>query len=159
VKPKVYIETTVVSYLTSRPSRDLVVAAHQQITRDWWDRRRKAYEPFVSEFVVKEASAGDPEAAAGRLEAIRGVAVLQLSPAVDAVARDLVAKGVIPAEYVEDAVHIAVAAANGMDFLVTWNCSHIANARLRGPIERIVGEHGFACPVICTPTEMMEDEP
>lgn len=155
--PKVYVETTVVSYLTAQPSRDIVLAAHQQITREWWQRRDR-FELFVSEAVLREAAGGDPAAAAQRLAALQGIAVLDVSPAaVGDLARRLVSATAVPERAVVDAVHIAVAAVNGMDYLLTWNCAHIANAATRGKIERECRGAGYAPPVICTPEELTEE--
>ena len=155
-KPRVYIETTIVSYLTALPSRDLVIAAHQQLTTEWWGRRDRL-ELFVSEAVLQEASGGDPGAAARRIAELQGIAVLDMSTAVAELARRLVAGNAIPEKAVVDAVHVAVATVNGMDYLLTWNCAHIANAATRTIIERLCRTAGFAPPVICTPEELTEE--
>ena len=157
MKPKVYIETTVVSYLTSRDSSTPLIAGRQQITREWWEARRDLFDLTVSEIVVQEAAEDDTEAAKKRLSMMEGIPSLSLSPDVLALAEALVSAGTIPREWIEDAFHIAIAAINGVDYLVTWNCKHIANAKLRHDIERILENHGYACPVICTPEELMED--
>ncbi len=156
MKPRVYIETTVVSYLTGRPSRDMVVAAHQQVTQDWWERRAAEFDLFVSELVQQEASRGDPEAARKRVSLIQTLPLLQTTEAAVLLAERLVAGGAIPKEAGADALHISIAAMNGMDFLLTWNCTHIANAVRRHQVEALVAEVGFDCPVICTPEELME---
>jgi predicted nucleic acid-binding protein len=156
-RPRIYIETTVVSYLTARPSRDLIVAAHQQVTSMWWSRFRDEFDCYVSELVIQEASAGDTEAAAHRLETIRGIPSLGLSEDVLHLAEDLVAQGAIPRGAAEDALHVAVAAMNGMDYLVTWNCRHIANARMRIEIAEVCLAAGCEAPVICTPEELTEE--
>jgi len=157
MKPKIYIETTVVSYLTSRDSPTPLIAGRQQITREWWETRKNLFELIVSEIVVQEAAEGDTEAAKKRLAVLEGIPSLSLSPEVLTLAEALVSAGPIPREWIEDAFHIALAAVNGVDYLVTWNCNHIANAILRHDIERIIENHGYACPVICTPEELMED--
>lgn len=157
MKPKLYIETTVISYLTSRVSSTPLIAGRQQITREWWEARRDLFELAVSEIVVQEAAEGDTEAAEKRLAALEGIPSLSLSPEVLTLAEALVSAGPIPQEWIEDAFHIALAAVNGVDYLLTWNCKHIANAKLRHDIERIVEKLGYACPVICTPEELMED--
>jgi len=157
MKPKIYIETTVVSYLTSRDSPTPLIAGRQQITREWWETRKNLFELIVSEIVVQEAAEGDTEAAKKRLAVLEGIPSLSLSPEVLTLAEALVSAGPIPREWIEDAFHIALAAVNGVDYLVTWNCKHIANAILRHDIERIIENHGYACPVICTPEELMED--
>lgn len=155
-KQKVYIETTIVSYLTAAPSRDVVLTAHQQLTSDWWERRDR-FDLFVSEAVLQEAAGGDPSAAARRLAALQGISVLALTEPVVSLARSLVAGHAVASKAALDAVHIAVAAVNGMDFLLTWNCAHIANAATRGTIERLCRAAGFVPPVICTPEELMEE--
>jgi predicted nucleic acid-binding protein len=153
MKPRIYLETTIPSYLTAWPSRDLVRAAHQQITREWWERRH-AYEIFISQLVVRESQAGDPQAAAARLEALAGLTLLEQSEEVEALARELIRRVPLPDRATADALHIATAAAHGMDYLLTWNCTHIANASLRGRIEAVCRDAGFEPPAICTPEEL-----
>jgi len=154
---RIYLETTVVSHLAARPSRDLRVAAHQQATSEWWTRRREDFDLFASQLVVEEASAGDQEAASRRLEYLKGVPLLDLTDQSLALAEKLLTDGVVPTEAEEDALHIAVAAVHGMDYLLTWNCRHIANATMRGQIERACVDVGCDAPVICTPEELLED--
>ena len=153
---RIYLETTVVSHLAARPRRDLRVAAHQQATSEWWTRRRGDFDLFASQLVVEEASAGDEEAAR-RLEYLKGVPLLDLTDQSLALAEKLLADDVVPTEAEQDALHIAVAAVHGMDYLLTWNCRHIANATMRGQIERTCVEAGCDAPVICTPEELLED--
>ena len=117
MKPKVYIETSVISYLTARPSRDLVTAAHQQLTTDWWEDRRAHFDLYISQLVVRESSAGDEDAAKGRLDVIEQIPLLELNEEALALARSLVEDGPLPAKASEDALHIAVATVHGMDFL------------------------------------------
>jgi predicted nucleic acid-binding protein len=157
MKDKVYIETSVVSYLTGRPSRDMVIAAHQELTRQWWDTRASEFELLVSELVREESAGGDAEASRKRMAAIDIVPVLRANEAAVALAERLVAQGPIPQESAADALHIAVAAVNGIDYLLTWNCKHLANAAHRQRIEALVEAAGYVCPVICTPEELMED--
>jgi len=156
VKPKLYLETTIVSYLAARPSRDLIVAANQQITQDWWQMRRASFDLFVSEAIVKEAGSGDESAARQRLEEIEGIPLLTLTVDAAALAEKLVKGLPLPERAVTDAVHVAIAASNGMDYLLTWNCKHLANAVLRSKIEDACREQGYEPPVICTPQELME---
>jgi predicted nucleic acid-binding protein len=156
MKAKVYIETSIVSYLTARPSRDVVQAAHQKLTRTWWEGRAQ-FSLFVSEVVLREASAGDPKAAARRLNELEGVAVLGVSEEATNVAEALLLGGGLPRRAELDAFHIAVAAAHGMDFLLTWNCKHIANATMRGKIEKLCRSAGFEPPIICTPEELQKE--
>lgn len=156
-KSKVYIETSVVSYVTAFPSRDLIVAAHQQITSEWW-RTRDRFDLFVSEAVTEEAAGGDPGAAVLRLAALEGITILDVGPVAADLARNLVAQHALPAKAAVDALHIAIAAVNGMDFLLTWNCKHIANATTRRAIEKACRVAGFAPPLMCTPEELSEDQ-
>jgi len=156
VKSTVYIETSVVSYLTARPSRDLVVAAYQEITREWWREAADRFELVASPLVVTEASAGDPDAARSRLEMLEGVKLLQASSEAGNLTRELVDLGAVPRKAADDAAHIAVAVTHGVDFLVTWNFAHIANATARTRIEQVCREAGYEPLVICTPNELME---
>ena len=155
MKQSVYIETTIVSYLTSLPSRDIVIAAHQQITREWWQGCGR-FEIYVSQIVLQEAGEGDPEAAKSRLKALEDINILELGEEARALANELVKRKAIPQKTVLDAFHIAIAVVNGMDYLLTWNCTHIANASIRNKIERICRLKGYDPPVICTPEELME---
>lgn len=157
-KAAVYLETSVIGYATSRTSRDLVVAARQQLTRDWFARRAGAYDLYVSQLVVGEASAGDEEAARERSTFLQGIPRLGITEAAASPAARLVASGAVPPKAVEDALHIAVAAVHGVEYLVTWNCKHIANATMRHAIEGACREAGYEPPVICTPEELMNDE-
>lgn len=157
MRPSVYLETTIPSYLTAWLSNDLQMAAHQQATRQWWEARRQAFELFVSQFVVYEVSAGDPDAARRRLEAVTGIPLLTPSEDVDTLADALMERVPLPPNAEADAVHIAVAAVNGMNYLLTWNCTHIANAELRPRIEKVCREFGFEPPIICTPEQLMKE--
>ncbi|MEO6596496.1 MAG: type II toxin-antitoxin system VapC family toxin [Planctomycetota bacterium] len=152
----VYVETSVVSYLTSLPSRDLVTAAHQQITREWWAKRDR-FELFVSQFVLDELAGGDSEAAERRLREMVGIGRLAVVKAAHDLARELIAGRAIPPNATIDALHVATAAVHGIDYLVTWNCKHIANAVLRQRIESVCRQQGFAPPTICTPEELLEE--
>jgi len=156
LKPRVYIETSVVSYLTARPSRDLVTAAYQEITREWWRSARGAYEMVASGLVVVEASAGDPDAAASRLAALEGIPLLDATPEAEQLAKSLVNDGAIPRRAAEDATHIAIAATNGADYLLTWNFRHIANAAMRAQIEDACRRAGYDPVIICTPNELTD---
>ncbi len=155
-RPRIYLETTIVGYLTALPTRDLVTAALQQVTRDWW-ASRGAYDLFVSQLVIDEAATGDPVAAGRRLEALREVPVLETTEDAVMLGKALIDGGAVPPKAAADALHIGVAAAHGLDYLVTWNCTHIANAALRGKIEAICRASGFEPPVICTPVELTEE--
>ncbi len=150
-KKTVYLETSVVSYLTSRPSRDLVVAGHQAVTRDWWEIKRTNYDLYVSELVIAEASRGHEDAAQQRLALLEGIALLRVSDEVAAFAQALVTRHAIPEVASADAVHVAVAAVNGIHYLLTWNCKHIANAERFDAIAAACLENGYKPPIICTP--------
>src|SRR5216683_257739 len=151
MKPKVYLETTIVSYLTARPSRDLITAAHQQITQQWWQTQRARFDLFVAPPVLQEAQAGDPDAAARRVAVLQTIPLLMLSEEAAGLAQALIAPGPLPANAVVDALHIAIATVHGMHYLLTWNCTHIANAAIRSDIEDICRARGYEPPVICTP--------
>ncbi|OFV93706.1 MAG: DNA-binding protein [Acidobacteria bacterium RIFCSPLOWO2_02_FULL_61_28] len=155
MKSKLYLETTIPSYLTSRSSRDLIIAGHQQITREWWDTRRNRFDIYISQFVLDEAKAGDPEAARDRMKAIRDLPLLDITPEVEVLAVSLLESRVIPRRAATDAAHIAIAAVHGMDFLMTWNCVHLANAAIAKAVAGVCRQHGLECPVICTPEELL----
>lgn len=156
---RVYIETTVISYLTARPSRDVVVAGHQQVTHEWWNTRRQFYELCVSQLVLAEAGAGDPQAARERLEALQLATLLETTSTALELAHDLIRAGALPAKAADDSVHIAVAATNGIPYLLTWNCRHLANASMRTMIESACEAKRLKAPIICTPEELLEAQP
>jgi predicted nucleic acid-binding protein len=156
---RVYIETTFVSYLTARPSRDLVIAAHQQITHEWWDSCRGDYELCASELVFREAGAGDPLAAQERLDVLRDVLLLETRQEAQDLAKALVQAGALPAKAFEDALHIAVAAHQKIPYLLTWNLRHMANATMRPLIEMVCVNMGYKAPIICTPEELRRVKP
>lgn len=157
MKPKVYLETSVISYLTSRPSRDLIVAANQQLTLEWWQARRQDFDLFISQLVIQEAGTGDENAAQRRLRAVADIPLLRLSEEAVTLAEKLVQEGPMPQKAIEDALHIAVATLNSMDYLLTWNFKHIANATMRYKTEHICRLAGYEPPIICTPQELMEE--
>lgn len=154
LKPCVYVETSVISYLASRPSRDVIVAGHQQITFEWWDAR-DAWQLFVSPLVIREAGAGDTEAAARRLTFANGLTVLPITDAAQALAAALLADAALPATAAEDALHIGIASVHRMEYLLTWNCRHIANASKRTVISTLCQQNGYQPPIICTPEELL----
>lgn len=156
LKPSVYVETSIVSYLSARGSRDLVRAAHQEVTRAWWESRDN-YAMFVSQFVIDEASAGDVGAASRRLDALQSIPLLDVTNDVVFLAARLVRDGGIPPQARVDALHVASSTVHGMDYLLTWNCKHIANASLRRRIEAICKAAGYQPPIICTPFELPKD--
>lgn len=152
----VHEETSVVSYLTARPSRDIIVAGHQETTRDLWPELTAKYETYISAIVYEEAGKGDPDQAKMRLAAIEAFPMLDIDEDARFLAERIIAGRGIPADYPEDALHIAVAAVNGMDVMVTWNFAHLNNPFTRKAVRRIVEREGYVCPEICSPQELLE---
>ena len=150
----VYIESSVISYLAARPSRDVVVAARQAITETWWRNQRVEFELYISALVEQEIARGDTEAAERRLKAVEKIPLIATSPEAQRLAEDLLARGALPPQCEEDALHIGIAAAAGMDFLLTWNFKHINNAHTKAAITAVVEAHGFVCPILCSPEEL-----
>ncbi len=157
MKPTVYIETSIPSYLTARPSNDIRATANQNTTIEWWETRKPQFEVFISEFVVTEASRGNPDAAVRRMVAIEGIPELEATEEARTLGKALISEGALPEQAEIDAFHIAVAAVNGIEFFLTWNCTHIANAVIRPQIEIICRDYGYEPPIICTPQELMGD--
>lgn len=157
MKPSVYIETTIPSYLTAWRSPELVMAANQESTRAWWEKERHHFDLYVSQLVLYEASCGDAQAAERRAEVLRGLPELDATAEVESLAERLLKKHALPASAKDDALHIAIAAVHGMEYLLTWNCKHIANAVMRLRIESTCREAGYEPPVICMPQELMEE--
>ena len=153
-KPTIYVETTIPSFLTARPSGDLVTAARQLVTRQWWEQNRSQYRVFISQYVQDEAGRGDAEAAQKRIDLLQGLEILDVDAEVIRLGQLIVAAGIIPAKAATDAGHIAVAARYGVDFLVSWNCAHIANAVNYRKIGDVVRQAGYRPPLICTPHEL-----
>jgi len=154
-KKSVYVETSVLSYLTARPSNDLIGAAWQKASVDWWKTQRGRFDLYTSKMVLEEAARGDAEAAARRLDALSGLPVLAITNAVRDLSKALVFEGALPAKALDDSLHIAIAAVHGIDYLLTWNCRHIDNAETKPLIRSICVVNGHACPEICTPQELM----
>ena len=151
----VYLETTFISYLVARPSGDLLVAAHQKTTQDWWATRRNQFTCYMSQTVIDEAAAGDPTEAQKRLAVLATLTALDVTPEAGALAQAILACGVLPSSAARDAVHVAVAAIHRVDYLLTWNCKHLANAQIMRKIESVCQAHGHRMPIICTPEELM----
>ena len=152
---RVYIETTIPSYLTARPSRDLLQAARQQITHTWWNSVRQNYDLCISEIVLDEAASGDADAVQRRLSFLQGFPLLDLTEAVNDVAKAIMDSGLLPQRAVRDAIHIAVSSVHGIDILLTWNCRHIANAAIMKELRTIVADCGYELPILCTPEELL----
>ena len=153
-KKKVYVETSVISNLAARPSVNMIDAAHQLVTRQWWEGDRSQYDLYVSELVVEEAQRGDAEAAAKRMSVLSGLPVLVITNDMRKLAACLLEMTAVPPKSYEDAVHIAVATVNRMDYLLTWNCRHIANASTMPKIIATCEALNLKCPIICTPEQM-----
>ncbi|HOC69846.1 MAG TPA: type II toxin-antitoxin system VapC family toxin [Candidatus Hydrogenedentes bacterium] len=158
MKPSVYLETTIISYLAARPSRDSIISGHQVATHLWWESYRERYALFCSTLVIEEGEAGDLDAATRRLSYLKNVPKLAVTDTAKGLAQIMIDVAVVPQGYPQDALHIAICAVHNIDFLLTWNCRHLANAMTRKRIENIVQAQGYCCPVICTPEELMEDE-
>jgi predicted nucleic acid-binding protein len=154
----VYIETSVVSYLTALPARDLLVAAWQSATLQWWQNRRSEFELCTSQLVLDEASEGHPEAAARRIGRLANLPILPITDTAIDLAASLLKEGALPEKAADDALHLAIAAYHGVDYLLTWNCRHLDNAEMKPVMRSVCAVHGYVCPEICTPLELMGDE-
>ncbi len=155
MKKRVYIETTIVSYATALPSFDPVILDRQRRTQIWWQDRRDQYELFASQIVLQEAGGGDPDAAARRLEMLANVPLLDIELSTMDTARDMIRRRLLPPNAATDAAHLAIAAASGMDVLLTWNCTHLANTDILLGVSRYLRSHGWEPPIVCTPFEML----
>jgi hypothetical protein len=151
----IYLETSFISYLVSQPSRDLLVAAHQQITHEWWITRRNKFECYISQVVIDEASTGNPSEAKKRMDAINDFAVLEFTDEAESLAMTILTSGKFPQHSIRDAAHTAIAVVNDIDYLLTWNCKHLANAQIIRKISVVCNSEGYNMPVICTPEELM----
>jgi predicted nucleic acid-binding protein len=157
VTKRVYLETTISSYLAARPSRDLLQAARQQITSDWWNNQRQHYDLCISEIVLDEAAEGDADTARKRLSFLEELPLLDLTESVNEVAKAIMHSGLLPPKATRDSIHIGVAAVHGIDILLTWNCRHIANAAIMKELAAVVAACGFEMPILCTPEELLGD--
>ena len=155
MRARTYLDTSVISYVTNWPSRDIVTLAHQQITRDWWQRHRANFDLHVSELVLYETGRGDPDAARARLELIADLPVLKINPAARSLAEKIFGATTLPDKAGADALHLAVSAVNAMDFLLTWNCTHLANAVVLKIVNTVCRDNGYEPPIVCTPEELM----
>ena len=156
---RVYIETTIPSYLTSWPSPQVVHAGHQISTREWWENHRDHYDLYTSLVTHQEAESGDSEAASRRMGALKGIPILALTPECESIAGAILAGGLIPAKADRDALHIGTATFHEMDILLTWNIRHIANANIRRELRDLIGSMGYTLPTICTPEELLPLSP
>jgi hypothetical protein len=151
----VYLETTFISYLVARPSRDVIVAGHEQTTQEWWANRRSEFESCVSQVVIDEASGGDPAEVQKRLATIGGLPALEITEDAESLAEAIMAAGILPPHAARDAAHVAVAAVHAIDYLLTWNCKRLANAQIARRIALVCEKLGHRMPIICTPEELM----
>jgi len=156
MRKRVYVETSVVSYFVAKPSRDLVIAGHQEATRELWPRFATNLEPFISALVYQEAGKGDPGESRHRLEVIKTIQLLDIDDECRVLAERIIDGQGISAQHPEDALHVAVAAANGMDVIITWNFAHLNNPFTRMIIRQILENEGYQCPEICSPEELLE---
>ncbi|MEZ5939870.1 MAG: type II toxin-antitoxin system VapC family toxin [Planctomycetaceae bacterium] len=154
----VYIETSIISYLRQKPSSQVVTAARQLLTHRWWSGEREKYQLVVSQYVIDEASAGDPTLAADRLLALDGIPLLPNDPAIPQIAAEIMAIGVLPPNAQVDALHIAAVAHHRVQYLLTWNCKHIANAKIFPRIHGVLKRLAIPIPIICTPEELLGDD-
>ena len=150
----IYIESTIPSYVVARPARDLLQAARQQLTRDWWDLQRKRHELFISQVVLDEIASGEAAMARQRLELVAQIKLLDLTNEANALTKQILGSGLLPADADRDAAHIALATVHEMEILLSWNCRHIANAAIQARLRRLAEKAGFALPVLCTPDEL-----
>lgn len=158
MKPRVYLETTIVSYLTARPSRDAVMAGMIEQTKKWWVAERERFDLVVSDIVIREAATGDVAAAHRRSEILQRFVAVENDAESQALADVFLHNMALPANASDDALHIAIAAVNQMDYLLTWNCRHIANAAMRPKLEGLCLAEGYRCPIICTPPELRKPD-
>lgn len=157
-KPSVYLETSFISYVTNRLSNDLLVAAHQKLSREWWEERRLGFSLFVSELVFQEATKGNKEAVEQRKSLLSGITSLPVTEDAAELAVYFLEQKAIPEVAIADGLHMAVAAVNKVDYLLSWNCKHIVNAAVRKKVITLCTNKGLQCPTICTPFELYEDE-
>jgi predicted nucleic acid-binding protein len=153
--PATYLDSNVVSYLTARPSRDVVNLAHQQVTHEWWDKQRHSFDLYVSELVLYEMARGDRGAAQARLDFVQSLPVLRVTSEARTLADRIFRATTLPDKAGSDALHLALAAVNGMDFLLTWNCTHIANGVVLKVVNSVCRENGYEPPIVCTPEELL----
>ena len=156
--PRIYIETSIVSYLRQRASGQVITAARQLLTRRWWEEERSNYELVTSQYVIDEASDGDPQLALERLDTLDDISLLQLGSEIDAIAKEMMTRAILPPKAQVDALHIATAVHHRIDYLLTWYCTHIANARILPRIHGLLSDLNCFIPIICTPEEMVDDD-
>jgi hypothetical protein len=154
---RIYIESTIPSYVVARPARDLLQAARQQLTRDWWDLKRAHHELFTSQLVLDEIGFGDAAMAKRRLELVADMTLLESTKEADELTQNIMDSRLLPARAEGDGAHIALATVHKMDILLTWNCRHIANAFIVGRLRQLIATCGYSTPTICTPEELLQE--
>ncbi|MDD5674000.1 MAG: type II toxin-antitoxin system VapC family toxin [Chitinivibrionales bacterium] len=152
---KVYLETSIISFLTGKPSSNLLSAAWQNITNEWWENRRAVFDLYSSELVIEEAGQGDLSASKKRLAILKGIPLLEVNDAVSHLSMKLITPGALPKKAINDALHISIATIHKMDYLLTWNCRHIDNAEIKPKMRGLLMKYGYVCPEICTPQELL----
>ena len=152
-----YLDTSIIGYLTIRPSTNLITASNSIITQSWWDTRRQNFTLYISEVVLEELARGDQEIATKRLDLINELPLLELNETVEELAQQFLTKSNLPPKASDDALHIALATIYKVDYLLTWNCKHIANAQIQKKLSQISIQSGYELPTICTPYELMGD--
>jgi predicted nucleic acid-binding protein len=155
VSETVYIETSILGYLTARSTKNLILAANMEVTRDWWESRRNAFTLYISQAVINEIAQGDREIASQRLEIVRNFPLLELNQSVKDLAKQFLTRSNLPPKADVDAIHIAAATVHGLNYLLTWNCKHIANAQIQGKLAEISFDFGYELPILCTPYELL----
>ncbi len=158
MKEKVYVETSIFSYLTSKPSRNILAAAWQSLTVEWWEKRRRDFDLFISELVREEALGGDKQAAAKRIAAMEGIPLLKITDEVVSLGRTFLEPGPLPKRASGDALHLSLASIHKMDYLLTWNCRHLDNAEIKPKVRKLLSQKGLSIPEICTPQELIGDK-
>jgi len=155
VKESVYIETSILGHLTARPTDNLILAANIKVTQDWWNQQRSSFKLYASEIVADEATKGDTAIAAKRLEILESLMFLELTENALELSQAFLKQSNLPKKALIDSLHIALATVYGLDYLLTWNCKHMANAQLQRKLSEISLELGYVLPVICTPYELI----
>jgi predicted nucleic acid-binding protein len=153
-KMRIYIESTIPSYVVARPARDLIQAAHQQLSKDWWDLEREKHELFTSQVVLDEIACGEAAMARKRLDLMANVPILPVNSEAEALTQAILDSGLLPVGADRDAAHIALATVYDLDILLNWNCRHISNAAIQSRLRDIAARAGFNLPVLCTPAEL-----
>ena len=156
INETVYLETSIFGYLTARSTTDLILAANTKVTQDWWNTRRSSFTLYASELVEDEAARGDKKIANQRLDLLKSIMYLDITEEATELAREFLQKSNLPLKAANDSLHIALATVYGLDYLLTWNCKHMANAQIQKKLSQISFEFGYELPVICTPYELIE---